>query len=633
MVSAATNGLLWPEPSEGSLGEQVVWLDPRTVDIVFPWSDSQVVQPETVTGQGHGIGRWLMQHPYELVHDLLKKVRIVATHLKSPPTPSKTPPIPSERPKVSENAILESAVGDMLESLTYSGLIPWKFHPRHSDFEPEPDYCDPKRPISAIHVVLPSSPSQSEFQADDFFHGDESYTLKVNESVVVVQSNSTLGAIRGLQTLEQLFYKHSRSRLSYTPHAPVIIHDQPVWKHRGISIDIARNPFVPGDLIRTIDIMSSVKLNRLHVHATDSQAWPLDIPSLPQLAQKGAYRSDLVWTAQELEEIQAHGASKGVSVFVEIDVPGHTASVAHAFPDLIAAFNELDWDTFAAEPLSGQLKLNSSAVTDFMSKVLKDLLPRTRRFTSWYHLGGDEVNRPAYELDETVRSGKMDVLRPLLQRFIDHIIGLSEHFGFQPIVWEEMLLDWNLTLPSAGNGSSNGTLIQVWRNSQRIEEVLKRGHRVIFGDYGHWYLDCGFGNFINPYPSGKSPPGVPFNTSGGRDSRIKQPYLDYCQPYHNWRHMYVYNPVANISDDLLGGIEGGEVLMWSEQTDSYDLDFKLWPRAAAAAEVLWSGVRNESMLEDATRRLSAWRERIVSAGVAISPVQMTWCLMEGGCNL
>lgn len=96
----------------------------------------------------------------------------------------------------------------------------------------------------------------------------------------------------------------------------------------------------------------------------------------------------------------------------------------------------------------------------------------------------------------------------------------------------------------------------------------------------------------------------------------------------------MYNPIANISADLLSGIEGGEVLMWSEQTDSYDLDFKLWPRAAAAAEVLWSGIRSESMLEDATRRLSAWRERTVSReDVAISPVQMTWCLMEGGCNL
>jgi hexosaminidase len=98
--------------------------------------------------------------------------------------------------------------------------------------------------------------------------------------------------------------------------------------------------------------------------------------------------------------------------------------------------------------------------------------------------------------------------------------------------------------------------------------------------------------------------------------------------------MYTYDPLANISVNLQGGIEGGEVLMWSEQTDSQDLDSKLWPRVAAAAEVLWAGIREESMLLDATRRLGAWRERaVVELGIRMSPVTMTWCLMEGGCVL
>jgi hexosaminidase len=98
--------------------------------------------------------------------------------------------------------------------------------------------------------------------------------------------------------------------------------------------------------------------------------------------------------------------------------------------------------------------------------------------------------------------------------------------------------------------------------------------------------------------------------------------------------MYTYDPLANISVGLQDAIEGGEVLLWSEQTDSQDLDSKLWPRVAAAAEVLWAGVRNESMLQDATRRLGEWRERaVVDLSVRMSPVTMTWCLMDGGCEL
>ena len=298
------------------------------------------------------------------------------------------------------------------------------------------------------------------------------------------------------------------------------------------------------------------------------------------------------------------------------------------------------------------MKLNHGSVDTFMTTLLDDLLPRTSPYTSLYHVGGDEVNLAAYLLDETVQSDRPASLQPLLQRFIDRVVTKSIKYGLQPIVWEEMLLDWNLTLPSAQNGETRTpTLVQVWRNSERIEEVLKRGHRAIFGDYHNWYLDCkffilteiltayqtitgGYGGFVDPYSSGKSPPGVPKNSSGGVQSRVKKPYLDYCAPYHNWRQIYTYNPLANISLDLQGGIEGGEILLWSEQTDSNDVDSKLWPRVAAAAEVLWTGIRDESMLEDATRRLGAWRERaVVDLGIRMSPVTMTYCLMEGGCVL
>ena len=75
------------------------------------------------------------------------------------------------------------------------------------------------------------------------------------------------------------------------------------------------------------------------------------------------------------------------------------------------------------------------------------------------------------------------------------------------------------------------------------------------------------------------------------------------------------------------------MLLWSEQTDGVDLDFKLWPRAAAAAEVLWRGPREEGELGDAEWRLGQWRERVVGRGVRSGAVGMTWCLMEGGCEL
>ena len=240
----------------------------------------------------------------------------------------------------------------------------------------------------------------------------------------------------------------------------------------------------------------------------------------------------------------------------------------------------------------------------------------------------------AYLLDETVRSNDPEKIRPLLQRFMDNIVEHANKHDLQLIIWEEMLLDYNLTLPSAMNESSKfDVILQVWRSSKNLVRVLSQGYRVLFGDHEYWYLDCGYGQFLNPYPGGTSPPGVPYNSSGGRRSRLEAPYLDYCSPMNNWRHIYSYDPLINITEDLHHLIEGGEVLLWSEQTDSIDLDSKLWPRAAAAAEVLWSGPRDTRMIDSAQIRLAEWRERIViDRDVRAGPVGMTWCLMEGGCQ-
>lgn len=73
--------------------------------------------------------------------------------------------------------------------------------------------------------------------------------------------------------------------------------------------------------------------------------------------------------------------------------------------------------------------------------------------------------------------------------------------------------------------------------------------------------------------------------------------------------------------------------MWAEQTDPVNVDNMIWPRAAAAAEILWSGAkddegRNRSQII-AAPRLSEMRERLVASGVGADAIQMTYCTMEG----
>lgn len=76
-------------------------------------------------------------------------------------------------------------------------------------------------------------------------------------------------------------------------------------------------------------------------------------------------------------------------------------------------------------------------------------------------------------------------------------------------------------------------------------------------------------------------------------------------------------------------VVGGEVAVWSETIDPTNLDSLVWPRAGAAAEILWSGATDASgetrSQVTAAPRLNAHRQRLVSRGIMASPIQMEWC--------
>lgn len=482
----------------------------------------------------------------------------------------------------------------MRRNVFLHAFVPWKFHPRNASFEPNED-----APRQYIELLVIQKLKQSDAS-------DESYTIKISENGQVFISIVHLnGGLHALTTLTQLFYKHSASDTDiYLSNAPIYIKDAPKFQHRGLNLDIARSYISPNDVMHVIDGLSFNKFNRLHLHAADAQSWPLEIPALPDLAWKGAYHSSQIWTAANLLEVQTFGAHRGVEVYLEIDMPGHTAAIANAYPDLIAAFNQEPWEEYSLQPPAGQLLLNSSAVYTFLSTLLNDLLPRTSPFTTLFHLGGDEINTHVYHLPPAT-------LHALLQTLTTHLHTLTHTHGFTPIVWEELLLDQNLTLPPT-------TIIQSWRTASSLATITAAGHHALFGPNTHWYLDCGHGTFLDPKP--RSSP------------HITPPYTDYCSPLKNWRHIYSFDPLRALPAAHHPLVLGGEIHLWTELTDPVALDATLWPRAAAAAEVLWRG--KGEVGERVTRRLSDARERWVRAGVRAGVVQGSWCLMyEGGCTL
>ncbi|MCJ1349751.1 N-acetyl-glucosamine-6-phosphate deacetylase [Peltigera leucophlebia] len=506
--------------------------------------------------------------------------------------------------------IVDAAINRARRRLFEDKFSPWKFQTHNSPFEPSNSI---KTLINDIHIT--DSPDNSG-NATTLLAGqvDESYSLNITEAgEVQITAATTNGILHALETFTQLFYTHPSTLDVYTPSAPISIKDKPKFAHRGLNLDLARSWYPKAAILRTIDALAWNKLNRLHLHATDSQAWPLEIPALPDLAKKGAYNPSLSYSPEALADIQEYGRERGVEVIVEIDMPGHTASVALSSPELIAAYNiQPNWSMYTAQPPSGQLKLNSPAVYKFLEKLWADLLPRISPYSSYLHTGGDELNTNVYNLDETVGTNSSTILRPLLQKFVDFNHEKIRAEKLTPIVWEDMLLKWNLTL-------GKEVVVQTWTSHQAVRKTVAKGHKVLVGNQNYWYLDCGKGQWLDFKP-GIAPKFFPFE--------------DWCSPTKNWRVMYSYNPLHGIPENLTNLVLGGEVHLWSEQTDEINLDNMIWPRASAVGEVLWSGAQDASgkyrnQLE-ASRRLGEMRERMVRRGIRAGPVQMIFCTQQEG---
>ena len=378
---------------------------------------------------------------------------------------------------LSSRQIVQGGVARALDAIFKSGLDPWVLRKRDSNYEP--DLGKGQNWLRSLQIIQTGADNSSTFKP---LAGqvDESYSLVIScNATAKLTATSSIGILRGLESFVQLFYQHSKGPFWYTPYAPAVIHDSPKFQHRGLLLDVARSWYDVDDILRTIDGMAWNKMNRLHIHVTDSQSWPIEIPALPELAQKGAYRSDLTYSPDDIETIQVYGANRGVEVYFEIDMPGHIASVAWSHPELITAFDAFPFFWWCAEPPCGAFRLNDTNVDKFLDTVMDDLLPRLQPYSGYFHTGGDELNANDSMLDPGIKANATSVLQPLLQKFIDKQHARVRKAGLVPMTWEEIPLDWNVTLGS-------DVVVQTWLGDASVKTLTARGHKVIDSNYNYW---------------------------------------------------------------------------------------------------------------------------------------------------
>ena len=103
----------------------------------------------------------------------------------------------------------------------------------------------------------------------------ERYSLVIEDGQVVLRAAEPAGVARGLATLIQLMATAASGGANEICIPAAQISDAPRYAWRGLSLDVARTFFTVGEIRRVIDLLELYKLNVLHLHLTDDQAWPL----------------------------------------------------------------------------------------------------------------------------------------------------------------------------------------------------------------------------------------------------------------------------------------------------------------------------------------------------------------------
>lgn len=199
-------------------------------------------------------------------------------------------------------------------------------------------------------VMNPQGKSGIQYLADASLAslGEEGYTLQVDGKGIVVKAATEAGLFYGQQTLLQLL---TPDGIPY-----VKIEDAPRFPYRGLHLDVSRHIFSEAELLKLIDVMSSYKMNRLHLHLTDAGGWRLQIDKYPKLTSQAAYRTESDWrkwwdgkerkyvpegtegayggyyTKEQMKKVVAYAAEKHIVVIPEIEFPGHSEEVFAAYP-------------------------------------------------------------------------------------------------------------------------------------------------------------------------------------------------------------------------------------------------------------------------------------------------------------
>ena len=413
----------------------------------------------------------------------------------------------------------------------------------------------------------------------------EQYTVQVNKDGVVVEASALNGFVYACETLKQMLpaaiYGGKKAKAHWVlPY--VSIQDQPRFAYRGMHLDVSRHFWSVDEVKRYLDVMTVYKLNRLHWHLTDDQGWRAEIKAYPKLMEVSAWRNGTVikkdwgsndgiryggfYTQEEMKEVVAYAAARGITVIPEVDLPGHMVAVLAAYPELGCTGGPYEvWTRWGVA--KDILCAGNDQVFTFLEDVFTELMDV---FPSEYiHIGGDECfggdaepNRPDPWDVCPKCAARMKALGikkgPQAKHYLqNYVTGRVQAFlnahGRKIIGWDEILQ----------GDLAKGATVMSWRGVQGGIEAASRGFDAVMTPNGYCYFD-----FYQTQERDKEPFGI------GGDLSLEK--------------VYSYEPFEGLAPEAEGHILGVQANLWTEYiTTPEHLEYMLLPRMCALSEVQW----------------------------------------------
>lgn len=491
----------------------------------------------------------------------------------------------------------------------------------------------------------------------------ESYRLEIDPNVgILIYGTDAAGVFYGIQSLFSLFPPNIDNTPRKTVEVPrVIIEDGPRFPYRGMHLDVSRSFHDKKHVLRFLELIAEYKLNKLHFHLTDDEGWRIEIKSLPELTEIGAFRGHTenerdhlqpalgsgpypdpnigngsgYYSREDFIEILRFAKSRHIEVIPEIDMPGHIRSAVKAMearyegymqedkPDSAKMYLLTDFDDTSRFSSAQRFHDNTAnpcmeSTYRFVEVVIKELVSMYQEADApltTIHIGGDEVPRGAFAHSpicktflesQDVYTSPNELHKYFTMRFID----ILKKYDIHTAGWEEVACKHEnrqrIPDPSLVD---EGIIAYIWNNiwgwgaEDLGYKLANTGFPVVLLNATNFYFDFA-------YNRDPQEPGLYWG--GYSDTRSAWEFTPFDITKCAEQTLYG-NPV---SADLFKGKEGlteagkDNILgmsgtLWSENLRTWErVEYMAFPKILGLAERAWSPRPNWVLVENKEARIA-----------------------------